>query len=263
MVRFRKSMKVVRFGSPRASGLLYFDRRRGARVSVNSKGQVRRTVGIPGTGIYDTKVVNSKGRHSSGSSGGSLTTQSVHLTALDATGGRRDLFQGDPDVALLKIVGINDLLGEAVRFAGLSTDKPKAIRDGALVPTGGGEYGVMLIVQPDDNLALFGRGETTPRAMQFCRVAKRDADRWTAEFKGRPIAVVIFLEGTPGIEYAEVRLRASLLAADTEAESPAEAAAPVNEAPATAWPAAWYPDPRGQSGLRWWDGTTWAEDTHS
>lgn len=29
----------------------------GARVSVNSKGQVRRTVGIPGSGIYDTELV--------------------------------------------------------------------------------------------------------------------------------------------------------------------------------------------------------------
>lgn len=34
---------------------------KGARVGVNSKGQVRRTVGLPGTGVYDTEVVGHVG----------------------------------------------------------------------------------------------------------------------------------------------------------------------------------------------------------
>ena len=30
-------------------------------MSVNTKGQVRRTVGIPGSGLYDTELVNPRG----------------------------------------------------------------------------------------------------------------------------------------------------------------------------------------------------------
>lgn len=36
----------------------------GARVGVNTRGQVRRTVGIPGTGLYETEFVNPKARRS-------------------------------------------------------------------------------------------------------------------------------------------------------------------------------------------------------
>ncbi len=28
-------------------------------------------------------------------------------------------------------------------------------------------------------------------------------------------------------------------------------------------PAAWYPDPKSQAQLRWWDGEKWTENVHS
>lgn len=62
MVNFRKSKKVGPFritvgktGISASAGVP------GARVSLNSKGEVRRTVGIPGTGVYDTKKVGQAG----------------------------------------------------------------------------------------------------------------------------------------------------------------------------------------------------------
>lgn len=58
MVTFRKSKKIgpLRLTvTPR--GLSTSVGVKGARVSVNSRGEVRRTVGIPGTGIYDTKKI--------------------------------------------------------------------------------------------------------------------------------------------------------------------------------------------------------------
>lgn len=60
----RKSFKVmpgVRMTVSK-SGLSASAGVRGARVSVNSKGQVRRTVGVPGTGIYQTKRIDSGAR---------------------------------------------------------------------------------------------------------------------------------------------------------------------------------------------------------
>ena len=35
---------------------------KGARVSMNSKGQTRATVGIPGTGVYYTKTISRKSK---------------------------------------------------------------------------------------------------------------------------------------------------------------------------------------------------------
>lgn len=58
MTTFRKSKKVGPFrvtltphGVSTSAGV------KGARVSVNSKGEVRRTLSVPGTGVYDTKKV--------------------------------------------------------------------------------------------------------------------------------------------------------------------------------------------------------------
>lgn len=61
MVTFRKSKKIgpLRFTlSPR--GISTSVGVKGARVSLGSDGKVRRTVGVPGTGIYDTKVLGAK-----------------------------------------------------------------------------------------------------------------------------------------------------------------------------------------------------------
>jgi hypothetical protein len=57
--RFRRSAKFGPFRlTATTSGLAASVGAPGARVSVNTKGQVRRTVGIPGSGLYDTELVN-------------------------------------------------------------------------------------------------------------------------------------------------------------------------------------------------------------
>jgi len=64
-LRFRRSAKLGPFritatkrGFSTSFGV------RGARVGINSRGQVRRTIGLPGTGIYDTEIINpSSGSH--------------------------------------------------------------------------------------------------------------------------------------------------------------------------------------------------------
>lgn len=60
MVTFRKSKKIGPFRftlSPR--GVSTSVGTRSARVSLGPDGKIRRTVSLPGTGIYDTKVVGS------------------------------------------------------------------------------------------------------------------------------------------------------------------------------------------------------------
>ena len=63
-IRFRKSMKImpgvrVSLSKSGVSGSLGTN---GARVSVNSKGQVRGTAGISGTGLSSTTMLNSKSK---------------------------------------------------------------------------------------------------------------------------------------------------------------------------------------------------------
>jgi len=59
MVNFRKSKKIGPFRiTASKGGLSVSGGVPGARVSANTKGEVRRTVGIPGTGIYDTKRID-------------------------------------------------------------------------------------------------------------------------------------------------------------------------------------------------------------
>lgn len=60
--RFRRSTKVGPFrftatkrGFSTSVGV------RGARIGLNSKGQVRATGGIPGTGVYDTEIIGHVG----------------------------------------------------------------------------------------------------------------------------------------------------------------------------------------------------------
>lgn len=65
MVSFRKSLKFgpVRFTLGKRGVSTSFGVP-GLRFGINSRGQVRRTVSLPGTGIYDTKVLNPKPRRS-------------------------------------------------------------------------------------------------------------------------------------------------------------------------------------------------------
>ncbi len=60
--RFRQSRKIGPFRiTATTKGLAASFGGPGARVSVNTKGQVRRTIGIPGSGLYDTALVNPRG----------------------------------------------------------------------------------------------------------------------------------------------------------------------------------------------------------
>lgn len=59
-LRFRRSARLGPFRiTATKTGLSGSFGVRGARIGINSRGQVRRTIGIPGTGIYDTEVIHS------------------------------------------------------------------------------------------------------------------------------------------------------------------------------------------------------------
>ncbi len=76
-LRFRRSAKFGPFLlTATTSGLAASVGAPGARVSVNTKGQVRRTVGIPGSGLYDTELVNPRGRGAAPGPAGSRVGQS-------------------------------------------------------------------------------------------------------------------------------------------------------------------------------------------
>lgn len=61
MVQFRKSKKFGPFRlTATKTGLSLSGGVPGARVSMNTRGEVRRTVGLPGTGIYDVKKIKSR-----------------------------------------------------------------------------------------------------------------------------------------------------------------------------------------------------------
>ncbi|HBC29707.1 MAG TPA: hypothetical protein DC024_00465 [Clostridiales bacterium] len=59
-LRFRRSKRLSKFGRINLSktGVGFSFGIPGFRVGVNSKGKVRRTIGIPGTGVYDVKEVS-------------------------------------------------------------------------------------------------------------------------------------------------------------------------------------------------------------
>lgn len=80
-IRFRKSMKImpgVRFtlGKSGISGSLGTN---GARVSVNSKGQVRGTAGLNGTGLSSTTMLNGKSKSKATKSDEDTTNEIVPI----------------------------------------------------------------------------------------------------------------------------------------------------------------------------------------
>lgn len=82
-LRIRKSFKIckgLRINVSK-SGMSVSGGVRGARVSVNTKGVVRRSVGIPGTGVYysDQHKITSKSTN---------TKATTHRTAVIASSGR-------------------------------------------------------------------------------------------------------------------------------------------------------------------------------
>ena len=79
-LRFRKSIKIAPGVKMNISkkGIGYSVGTKGARVSVGANGRVTRTIGIPGTGVYDTATIgNLNSSNSSHSSENSSTTSNA------------------------------------------------------------------------------------------------------------------------------------------------------------------------------------------
>lgn len=214
--QFRKSKKIGPFritASKRgfsASGGVP-----GARISANTRGEVRRTVGIPGSGIYSTKRLNAGGAVRAGTP---VSAGSVHMTVQDATGGTRRLFEGDPGVACCSVVQLDYQPAEAAQVTGITgqptSDKPRGIRDCLLIPSDDGQVYVALYVTPQDNPVLFAKkslftaADTTPKAIALGRLRVTDTRKHAGLFAGRPIKAVIFIDAEQsGTDGFQVRFR--------------------------------------------------------
>ena len=257
MVTFRKSKKVGPFRltlSPR--GVSTSAGVPGLRVSTNFRGEVRRTVSVPGTGIYDTKRLGGGGGKTSPTS----DVTRAHVTYVDAAEGSRDLREGQAGVATAKVVGLTDTIWNVAAFAGLEPMEYggiHGIRDAILMPDTD-HYSVVLLVLADDNPTLFGRKDREsgePKGLHLGRLSKADANKWAEAFAGRSIRGVVYLEAKPGTNgSAQVRFRPDLLNNDDEQGGAADSALPG---------AGWFPDPGGEAAaLRWWDGSQWTEHRH-
>ncbi len=93
-IRFRKSMKImpgvrVTLGKSGMGGSLGTN---GARVSVNSKGQVRGTAGLNGTGLSSTTMLNGKSK--------SKSTKTTTNEVLPITTSKDDI----PNVSIFMVV---------------------------------------------------------------------------------------------------------------------------------------------------------------
>ena len=252
MVTFRKSKKLGPFrltvtprGVSTSAGVPGF------RVSANSRGEMRRTVSVPGTGISDTKKLGG----SRGGSSAQATPESTraHVTYVEA--GTRDMREGQPGVETAKVVGLSETVWELAGFAGLAPLEYggiHGIRDAILMPDED-RYVVVLLVLPEDNPAIFGRKETEPKGVPIGRLSATDARKWSEAFRGRNIRAVVYLEAKPGTSGSvQFRFRPELL---DEEDEPATDTTPLPEA-------GWFPDPVDGEGLRWWDGTRWTDHQH-
>ena len=260
-MRFRKSMK---FGPLRITasktGLSVSGGVPGARLSVNTKGEVRRTLRIPGTGLYDTKKIGG-GRHDAvaAAEGGLIAGHGIKLDVVDAKGPGRALLDGQSDLAYLRVVETSPESAAEVGGIVERNGWVRGIRDGVLMPQGA-EARVLMLVQRDDNPALFGRkDDDTPKAVDVGRVAKADLRKWSAAIAGRTLSVAVYVDATPGLAgLVEVRFYPARLAEDFE--EPATPAA--QEGPALT-PPGWYVDPASATLLRRWDGTAWTAETRA
>lgn len=223
--RFRRSKKVGPFRlTATKSGLSLSAGVPGARMSVNTRGQTRRTTGIPGSGIYQT-TVTSNGHPKAGSQVAPNQPRQIATTVetqvCSATAGRRDLLFNDPAVVRLKVVNVKpSLIAEGASLAGMKPNADgwtRAIRDALLTPGAGDDYNVILMVQPADNPPLFnGRLDAHPKGMMFGRLGKAGASKWLSAFAGQTIGVVLYIDATPGAEQVEARFLKDELDGDAQ-----------------------------------------------
>ena len=117
MAVFRKSKKLGPLRLTATSkGLSVSGGVKGARVSANTKGEVRRTLSVPGAGIYDTKRISGGGKASQSTRTEAARTQ---VTYVEAVGGSRDLREGQDGVVTAKVVGLTDTIWNVASFAGV------------------------------------------------------------------------------------------------------------------------------------------------
>lgn len=215
--RFRKSKKIglVRVTASK-TGVSLSAGATGARVSVNSKGEVRRAVGIPGSGAYSTERVGG------GATGRSGATTRYELQVQDATGGSRRLFEGDTNVECARVVQLDLQPPQAAQVTGITGQptsvEPRGIRDCVLMPSDDGHYYVALLIDPQDNPSMFGRksllrtADATPRAVPLGRLTVKDSRRFAELFAGRPIRAVIFIDAEErSSDGLQVRFRRDLI----------------------------------------------------
>lgn len=266
MVQFRKSLKFGPFRvTASKSGLSVSGGVPGARVSVNTKGEVRRTVGLPGSGLYDTKKIGGGSRRGDGGAdAGGLEGHGVMLEVVDAKGPGRALLDGQSDIAYLRVVEASPESAAEVGGIVERNGWVRGIRDGVLMPQGA-EARVLMLVQRTDNPALFGRkDDDTPKAVDVGRVAKADLRKWSEAIAGRTLSVAVYVDATPGLDGAvEVRFYPARLAEDFEEPTATETRTDTPEsvqAPPLP-PAGWYDDPGNAAVVRWWDGAAWTPET--
>lgn len=81
-----------------------------------------------------------------------------------------------------------------------------AIRVAVLLPAAAGDYNVVVLIYPKDNPAMFSKGDGhRPKGLPFGRIGKADVRAWGGNFAGRSIQTVVFIDATPGLEWAQVR----------------------------------------------------------
>lgn len=250
---------------------------RGFRVSANSRGQVHRTVSLPGTGIYDRKIVRSTRRDHVGSSPGAEPLPepadiAEDLTVIDATGGTRDLDPDDPGVVIHDVVAIpggSAAIAGIAAAVGISDDGGGRVcgtRDGLVIDRGS-RLDVTLLVMPEDRPKEFGwwaRRSGQPRAIPAGRLSKHDESIWRSSgIADGAVRVVIFIDVTAGLTpVLQVRLRPALLVGQPTPGSQdhvgaSHADGELLPVPPPMAPDGWYPDPTTRHELRLWDGRTW------
>jgi len=189
---------------------------KGARLSANSKGELHRTTGLPGTGVYKRDKLG-------GLPAGQAASQTVNMQLLDATSGAADLSGSNPDIETLGVVDLGKHLAGVVgiaSFAGLSAENPRGFRNAMLVPTGG-QVAVYILVEPDDNPAQFSRKEKKagqPHGRQVGRLSAKAARLLLEMTGGSDVLAVAYIDTQS--EHIEVRVNRSELARDQNGTAP-------------------------------------------